>query len=79
MGGLIVGWSNLILYPTLALIRAQLGFRIEVEANRLIIRVDGLVLTGNNATLWLNLASEACQILSVAENPRWRQVLQFLA
>ena len=28
----VVGWSNLILYPTLALIRAQLGFRIQVGA-----------------------------------------------
>ena len=26
------GWSNLILDPTLALIRAQLGFRIQVGA-----------------------------------------------
>ena len=36
MGGwlrsLCVGWSNLILDPTLALIRAQLGFRIQVGA-----------------------------------------------
>ena len=39
--GWVVGWLNLILYPTLALIRAQLGFRIEVEADRLIIRVGG--------------------------------------
>ena len=31
MGGW-VGWSNLILQPTLALIRAQLGFRIQVRA-----------------------------------------------
>ena len=29
---LCVGWSNLILDPTLALIRAQLGFRIQVGA-----------------------------------------------
>ena len=28
----MVGWSNLILYPTQALIRAQLGFRIQVGA-----------------------------------------------
>ena len=28
----MVGWSNLILDPTLALIRAQLGFRIQVGA-----------------------------------------------
>ena len=28
----MVGWSNLILDPTLALIRAQLGFRIQVRA-----------------------------------------------
>ena len=27
-----MGWSNLILEPTLALIRAQLGFRIQVRA-----------------------------------------------
>ena len=27
-----VGWSNQILEPTLALIRAQLGFRIKVRA-----------------------------------------------
>ena len=27
-----VGWSNLILEPTLALIKAQLGFRIQVRA-----------------------------------------------
>ena len=27
-----MGWSNLILDPTLALIRAQLGFRIQVPA-----------------------------------------------
>ena len=26
------GWSNLILLPTLAFIRAQLGFRIQVQA-----------------------------------------------
>ena len=38
VGGLVaepmcwVGWSNLILEPTLALIRAQLGFRIQVRA-----------------------------------------------
>ena len=31
-GGWVVGWSNLILDPTLALIRAQLGFRIQVGA-----------------------------------------------
>ena len=30
--GWVVGWSNLILDPTLALIRAQLGFRIQVGA-----------------------------------------------
>ena len=41
VGWWVVGWSNLILYPTLALITAQLGFRIEVEADRLIIRVGG--------------------------------------
>ena len=29
---MVVGWSNLILYPTLALIRAQLGFKIQVQA-----------------------------------------------
>ena len=28
----MVGWSNLILDPTLALIRAQLGFGIKVRA-----------------------------------------------
>ena len=28
----VVGWSNLILDPTLALIRAQLVFRIQVGA-----------------------------------------------
>ena len=32
MDGWVVGWSNLILDPTLALIRAQLGFRIQVRA-----------------------------------------------
>ena len=36
LGGLVVAqpmwWSNLILDPTLALIRAQLGFRIQVVA-----------------------------------------------
>ena len=33
MGGWwVVGWSNLILDPTLALIRSQLGFRIQVRA-----------------------------------------------
>ena len=35
-GGFVVAepmcWSNLILDPTLALIRAQLGFRIQVGA-----------------------------------------------
>ena len=31
VGGWVVSWSNLILDPTLALIRAQLGFRIQVE------------------------------------------------
>ena len=31
-GGWVVGWSNVILDPTLALIRAQLGFRIQVGA-----------------------------------------------
>ena len=30
MGGWVVAWSNVILDPTLALIRAQLGFRIQV-------------------------------------------------
>ena len=28
----VEGWSNVILDPTLALIRAQLGFRIQVRA-----------------------------------------------
>ena len=28
----MLGWSNLILDPTLALIRSQLGFRIQVRA-----------------------------------------------
>ena len=32
VGGWVVGWSNVILDPTLALIRAQLGFRIQVGA-----------------------------------------------
>ena len=32
VGGWVVGRSNLILDPTLALIRAQLGFRIQVGA-----------------------------------------------
>ena len=47
-GGWVVGWSNLILYPTLALIRAQLGFRIEVEDDRLTIRVGGWVGSHND-------------------------------
>ena len=32
VGGWVVGWSNLILHPTLALLKAQLGFRIQVGA-----------------------------------------------
>ena len=31
-GGWVVGWSNVILDPTLALIRAQIGLRIQVGA-----------------------------------------------
>ena len=30
--GWVVGWSNVILDPTLALIRALLGFRIQIRA-----------------------------------------------
>ena len=32
VGGWVVGWANVILDPTLALIRSQLGFRIQVGA-----------------------------------------------
>ena len=32
VGGWVVGCSNVILDPTLALIRAELGFGIQVEA-----------------------------------------------
>ena len=32
MGEWVVGWSNVILDPTLPLFRAQLGFRIQVGA-----------------------------------------------
>ena len=34
VGGWVVGWSNLIWYPTLALNRAELGIRIPVETER---------------------------------------------
>ena len=47
-GGWVVGWSNVILDPTLALIRAQLGFRIQVGAecgnNRELTTSDNLVV-----------------------------------
>ena len=61
-GGWVVGWSNMILYPTLALIRAQLGFRIEVEADRLIIRVGGWVVGWSNVILDPTLALIRAQL-----------------
>ena len=38
----MVGWSNVILDPTLALIRAQLGFRIQVRAECANVIMDSL-------------------------------------
>ena len=52
VGGLVVGWSNLD--PTLALIRAQLGLRIQVGAkcgNAVVVKGGGI---HNYATTTIN-------------------------
>ena len=73
VGGLVGG--RLVksdLYPTLALIRAQLGFKIKVEADRLIIRVGGRLVKTDFIT-----HSGSHQSSAWIQNPSWSRVWQY--